>query len=230
MKGGSPSYPDKRFESFKALLPYLEEEMRRKHVTLRLLWEEYKQSHPDGYSLTQFRFHYNQNVIAQKPTTLIRDTYIAGEKLFIDFAGDTMGYVDMVTGSLVKVQMFVACLAVSDYGCAMCVPSQKSVDFLHAIICWLKSLGGVPRIIVPDNLKSAVIKTDRYEPTLNNVLEDMANHYGCSVLPARPYHAKDKSLIEDHVKLVYSRVYAALRDKVFYSLEALNHAVAEKIL
>jgi transposase len=230
LTGGSPAYPDKRFETFKTLLPYLESEMKRKHVTLKLLWEEYKSTHPDGYGLTQFRYHYNQNVKAQKPTTVVRDTYIAGEKLFIDFAGDTMEYFDSSTNMRVKVQMFVACMAVSDYGFAMAVHSQKSEDFIHAIICCLKSFGGVPRIIVPDNLKSAVIKTDRYEPTLNTVLEDMANHYGCAVLPARPYHARDKSPVEGQVRLVYNRVYAQLRNEVFYSLEELNRAVSEKML
>ena len=229
LTGGHPAYPDKRFETFKGLLPYLEEEMKRKHVTLKLLWEEYRLSNPDGYSLTQFRFHFNQNIKAQKPSTVIRDTYNAGEKLFIDFAGDTIGYVDMKSGETVKVQMFVACMAVSDYGFAMGVPSQKSEDFLHAIICCLRTLGGVPHIIVPDNLKSAVTKTDPYEPVLNNILADMANHYGCAVLPARPYHAKDKSPAEGLVKLVYSRVYAELRNDVFYSLEELNCAVSEKI-
>ena len=185
MKGGHPAYPDTRFEEFKVLLPYLEEEMKRKHVTLQLLWEEYRITHPDGYSLTQFRFHFNRNVKARKPTTVVRDTYNPGEKLFIDFAGVPTGYYDSENGCMVTVQMFVACMGVSDYGFAMCVPSQKSEDFIHAIICCLKALGGVPRIIVPDNLKSAVIKTDAYEPTLNSILADMANHYGCSVLPAR---------------------------------------------
>lgn len=230
LTGGNPAYPDKRFEAFKQLLPYLEQEMKRKHVTLKLLWEEYKGGNPDGYSLTQFRFHFNQNVKAQKPLTLVRDTYIAGEKLFIDFTGDTIGYIDMATGNMVKVQMFVACMGVSDYGFSLGVHSQKCEDFIHAIICCLKSLGGVPHIIVPDNLKSAVVKTDPYEPALNSILEDMANHYGCTVLPARPYHARDKSPVEGQVKLVYSRVYAELRNAVFFSLEELNRAVAEKML
>jgi transposase len=230
LTGGHPAYPDKRFEVFKVLLPYLEEEIKRKHVTLKLLWEEYRETNPGGYSLTQFRFHYNQNAKARKPSTVVRDTYIAGEKLFIDFCGDSIGYVDTETGCMVKVQMFVGCMAVSDYGFAMGVLSQKSEDFIHAIICCLKSLGGVPHIIVPDNLKSAVIKTDPYEPALNHVLEEMANHYGCSVLPARPYRAKDKSPVEGQVKLVYSRVYAELRNETFYSLEELNRAVGAKML
>jgi transposase len=226
MKGGNAAYPDSRFEVFKIRLPYLEEEMKRVHVTLQLLWEEYRKEHPDGYSLTQFRYHYNQHIRAQKPSTVLKDTYIAGEKLFIDFAGDTMEYIDLCAGKTVRVQMFVACLPATDYGFALGIPSQKSEDFIYAIISCFRFLGGIPRILVPDNLKSAVIKTDPYEPVINHVLEDMANHYGCVVLPTRPYHAKDKSLVEDHVKLVYRRVYAPLRNERFYSIEELNRAVS----
>jgi transposase len=160
-------------------------------VTLKLLWEEYRKEHPEGYSLTQFRFHYNQHIRIEKPSTVVRDTYVPGQKLFIDFAGDTINYTDIKTGEIIKVQMFVACLAVSDYGFALCVPSQKSEDFIHAIVCCFKALGGVPHIIVPDNLKSAVVKTDPYEPTINQTLSDMANHYGCVILPARPVSPKD---------------------------------------
>jgi transposase len=169
LTGGHPAYPDKRFEAFKALLPYLEAEMKRKHVTLKLLWDEYKLSNSDGYSLTQFRFHYNQNVMAQKPSTVVRDTYIAGEKLFMDFTGDSIGYVNMGTGEIVKVQMFVACMAVSDYGFAMGVPTQKSEDFIHAIICCLRSLGGVPRILVPDNTSTSSVTTSNL-PSLKQIL------------------------------------------------------------
>lgn len=230
MTGGSPAYPDQRFEDFKARLAYLEQEMERPHMTLKLLWEEYKEERPDGYSLTQFRYHYKQHVKAQKPTTVLSGTYVGGEKLFVDFCGDTMQYVDVETGEIIKVQMFVACLPATDYGFALGVPSQKSEDFIYAITSCFKALGGVPRIIVPDNLKAAVIKTDRYEPELNRMLEDMANHYGCAVLPSRPYRPRDKSLVEDHVKLVYRRVYAELRNEMFYSLEELNKAVAEKML
>ena len=225
MNGGNPAYPDSRFEVFKSRLPYLEEEMKRVHVTLQLLWEEYRKEHPDGYSLTQFRYHYNQHIRAQKPSTVLKDTYMAGEKLFIDFAGDTMEYIDISTGATVKVQMFVACLPATDYGFALGVPSQKSEDFIYSIISCFRFLDGVPRILVPDNLKSAVIRTDPYEPALNHILEDMANHYGCVVLPARPGRAKDKCLVEDHVKLVYRRVYAPLRNERFYSIEELNRAV-----
>ena len=196
LKGGSPAYPDRRFGVFKELLPYLEEEMKRKHVTLKLLWEEYVEEHPDDhYSLTQFRFHYNQNAEARKdtPSTVLADMRTGGEKLFLDFAGDTMGYVDTETGETVKCQAFVATLPASDYGYLLFVPSQRTEDFVYAVTQCLRHLGGVPRMLVPDNLKAAVVKTDRYEPSINRVLEDMGNHYGTVVVPARPRHPKDKS-------------------------------------
>mgnify|MGYP002347441073 FL=1 len=176
LKGGNAAYPDRRFEVFKALLPYLQEEMKRKHVTLKLLWEEYIREHPDDhYSLTQFRFHYNQNTEAKKesPSTILADMRSGGEKLFLDFTGDTMGYIDMETGEMVQCQAFVATLPASDYGYLLFVPSQRTEDFVYAITQCLKHLGGVPKMLVPDNLKAAVIKTDRYEPSLNRVLEDM---------------------------------------------------------
>jgi transposase len=229
MTGGNLAYPDERFECFKQLLPYLEKEMCRKHVTLKLLWEEYIRDHTGGYSLTQFRFHYNQNTKAQTSSTVLHDMYVGGEKIFIDFAGDTMEYIDLETGEIIHVQMFVACLPASDYGYAIGVPSQKSEDFVYAIASCFKALGGVPKIIVPDNLKSAVTKTDPYEPGINQILEDMANHYNCVVIPARPARPKDKSLVEDHVKLVYRRVYAELRNEKFYSLEEINKAVSGKM-
>ena len=232
LKGGSPAYPDSRFEVFKALLPHLQEEMGRRHVTLKLLWEEYRDEHPDDhYSLTQFRFHYSQNTVASRdaPTTILADMRTGGEKLFLDFTGDTMGYVDRETGEAVPCQAFVGSLPTSDYGYLLFVPSQRTEDFVYATVQCLRHLGGVPKILVPDNLKAAVVKTDRYEPSLNRVLEDMANHYGCVVLPARPVHPRDKANAEGSVRLVYQRVFAELRNETFFSLEELNAAAQAKM-
>lgn len=190
LKGGNAAYTDERFAKFKELLPYLQEELKRKHVTLKLLWEEYIRENPEGYSLTQFRYHYRQNAVATKqpPSTVLRDTYVGGEKIYFDYEGDTLSYIDLETGEEVRVQTFVASLPASDYGYAICVPSQKTEDFVYAITMCLKSIGGVPKIWVPDNLKAAVVKTDKYEPTLNKVMEDLANHYGAVVIPARLLH------------------------------------------
>lgn len=119
LKGGNPAYSDKRFETFRTLLPHLQEEMKRKHVTLKLLWEEYRDEHPDDhYSMTQSCYHHNQNTETRKesPSTILADMRIGGEKLFFDFAGDTMDYIDMKTGEVVQCQAFVVTLPTSDYG------------------------------------------------------------------------------------------------------------------
>jgi transposase len=225
---GTAAYTDPRFEAFKELLPYFEAELGRKHVTRHLLWKEYLAGHPSGYRYTQFCHHLNRQLVARKPSAIL--THEAGAKLFVDFAGDKMEYVDRETGEIVPVNIFVACLPYSDYAFIMGVPHQTTDDFLHALSCCLKALGGSPKILVPDNLKAAVIKADRYEPELNRVMEDFANHYGFVVLPARARHPKDKALVENQVKIIYSRVYAKLRNHRFFSPGELNRALAEKVM
>ncbi len=223
---GSPAYLEQRFEEFKALLPYFEKELARKHVTRKLLWKEYRASHPDGYGYSQFSYHLSQQGIARHPSAILE--HMAGEKLLVDFAGDTLGYVDRETGEVITVQVFVACLPFSDYCLCMAVPSQRTDDFLYALACCLAHLGGSPKILVPDNLKAAVVKADRYEPELHRIMEDFANHYGFVVLPARVGRPKDKALVENQVKLIYRRVYARIRNQTFFSLEELNRALKEK--
>jgi len=232
LRGGNAAYADERFEVFKELLPYFTEQLSdaKSHATLKSLWEEYIAEHPDGYRLTQFRFHYRQNTVARrKVSTVLADLHVPGEKVYLDFAGDTLSYVDIDTGEVVRVQTFVACFPATDYAYAIAVPSQRQEDFVYAFIQFLRSVGGVPKIIVTDNLKAAVIKPDRYAPSLNQLFEDMANHYGAAVIPARPIHPKDKSNVEGQVKIIYHRVYHALRNRTFYSLSELNAAIAERV-
>ena len=154
----------------------------------------------------------------------------AAEKLFIDFAGKKLSYVDAETGEIVPCQVFVACLPYSDYSFAMAVRSQNISDFLHALGCCLHALGGVPQVLVPDNLKSAIIKASSYEPDVNRALEDFANHYHTTVIPARARKPKDKALVENQVKLIYSRVFARLRNQQFFDLASLNKAIKGKIM
>lgn len=227
LSAGNPAYLEERFEEFKELLPYFESELRRKHVNKKVLWDEYKIVHPSGYAYTQFCHHLKQQLIAGKPTAILK--HHPGEKLFIDFAGDKLSYVDPQTGELIPVNVFVASLPYSDYGFAMAVPTQSTDDFLYALSCCLKALGGVPRIVVPDNLKAAVVKADRHEPSLNQAMDDLANHYGFVVIPARVRKPKDKALVENQVKLIYSRVYAKIRNQTFFSIEDLNAAIREKV-
>ncbi len=230
---GSPAYSDERMEEFLRLLPTYKEQLTnpKNHVTRQLLYEEYRASHPDGYSKSQFYFHLKQNLVAQKDTiAVLANTYKPGEKLMVDYTGDTLSYMDPDTGEIVKAEVFVGCMPYSDYTYVICVPSQKTEDFLYAIRMCLEHLGGVPPILTPDNLKSAVIKNDKnvaHEPTLNKALEDMGNYYHFVVLPCDPGEPTQKALAEGGVKGTYNRIYAKLRDRTFYSLIELNKAVWE---
>ncbi len=224
---GNPAYKDERYEQLKPRLTYYSKELNKVGVTRMVLWEEYTEGNLHPYSYAQFCYHIQQYQRSGKPSMVL--DHKAGDKLYIDYAGKLLSYTDKNTGETIKVQVFVACLPYSDYCFAMAVPSQKLDDFIYALGCCLKKLGGVPQTLVPDNLKSAVIKADAYEPTINKALEDFANHYGTSVTPARPRKPQDKSLVENQVKLLYSRVYAKLRNCTFFDLPSLNQAIAEKV-
>lgn len=135
----------------------------------------------------------------------------------------------MDTGEVIKVQTFVGYLPYTDYAFAIYVPSQKSEDFIYAITHMFAFFVGVTKIVVPDNLKSAVIKSDRYKPEINRLMEHLGNHYGFVTLPARTGRPKDKCLVENQVKLVYQRVYTPLRKRIFFSFEELNKAVLKQV-
>lgn len=224
---GNPSYKDERYEHFLSKLDYFTRELQRKGVTRMLLWEEYRQSYPQGYGHSQFFFHLAQQLIARKPSMVLQ--HKAGEKLFVDFAGDKLSYIDAKTGEIIYCQVFVACLPYSDYSFAMAVRSQCVEDFIFALGCCLRELGGAPQVIVPDNLKSAIIKANIYEPDINQALEDFANHHKTTVIPARVRKPKDKALVENQVKIIYTRVYAKLRNQQFFDLQSLNKCIREKI-
>ena len=225
---GNPAYTDERMDVFLSELPLYREELTHRHVTRQLVWEEYKRRHPDGYGRSQFFFHLKQNLIAEKSqTAVLTGSYRPAEKLYVDFCGDRMYYVDEDTGEIHHVETFVASMPYSDYGYAVCVESQSTENFLQALKMCLEHLGGVPKILVTDNLKASVVKADRYEPEINRVLEDMGNHYHFVSIPCQPRKPTQKSLVENHVRLVYRRVYARLRHRTFFSLQELNGAVRE---
>ncbi len=225
---GNPAYKDARYEPIKEKLVYYNKELTRVGVTRITLWEEYKSDFPLAhYSYSQFCALLRQYQFSSKPSLVLE--HFVGDKLYIDFAGKKLSYIDRDTGEEIYVQVFVACLPYSDYSFAMAVPSQKISDFIWALQSCLQHIGGVPQTLVPDNLKSAVIKANRYEPTINQVLEDFANHYGTTVTPARVRKPKDKALVENQVKLIYSRVYAKLRNQQFFDLSSLNKAIGEKM-
>jgi transposase len=222
---GNPAYTDKRMDTFLSELPYYRKELANRHVTRQLLWEEYRKRYPDGYGKSQFFYHLKQNLVAERSqTAVLTETYVPGEKLYVDFSGDKLYYVDEYTGEIHKVETFVATMPYSDYGFAVCVENQSTENFLHALRMCLEHLGGVPKIVVTDNLKASVVKADRYEPEISRAMEDFGNHYHFVSIPCQPRRPTEKALVENHVKMVYRRVYAKLRHNTFFSLHELNAA------
>ena len=221
-----PSNPTQdRYEHFQSLLPYLEKELQKIGVTRQLLWQEYKQQHPDGYNHTQF-CHYLRLRKQSRQVSMVQNQK-AGDKLYVDFAGKKLEVIDPSSGEVASVEVFIAVLGASQYTYVEAIRSQTKADFLRATENALHFLEGVPQAIVPDNLKAAVTKASKYEPLLNQTYEEFAHHYGTVILPARSRKPQDKALVERTVTLVYQRIYARLRNEVFLSLRSLNDAIKE---
>jgi len=155
--------------------------------------------------------------------------HLSGDKMFIDFAGEKLDIVDKETGEITEAEVFISVLGASQLTYVEAVLSQRKEDFITCCEHALEYYGGVPRAIVPDNLKSAVIKSSPYEPTLNQAFENFALHYSTTILPTRSYRPKDKSLVEGAVRIAYRRIYAHLDGRVFHSLEELNRAIWEAL-
>lgn len=203
--------------------PYMMKELRRKGVTRQLMWEEYHRRYPEGYRSTQFNEYYNRWQHRVEPGMHI--THKAGDKMYVDYAGEKMQIIDKESGEIKDVEVFVSVLGASQLFYVEAMMSQCKEDFIMGCEHALQYYGGSPRAIVSDNLKSAVIKSDKYEPTLNESFQDFATHYDMVILPAGPYKPKHKALVEGGVKIIYTRIYAPNRDKEFYSLEELNKAI-----
>jgi transposase len=201
------------------------QELARKNVTLMLLWHEYKENHPDGYQYSQFCERYR--VYAKKLDLSMRQVHRAGEKLFVDYCGHTIPFIDISTGEVRQCQIFVAVLGASNYTYAEATLSQSLPDWIGSHVRTLEFIGGVPELIVPDNLKSGVAKSCRYEPELNPTYQDMAVHYGTAVIPARVRKPKDKAKVEVGVQIVERWILAALRNRTFFSLTEINNAIRE---
>jgi len=200
-------------------------EMRRKSVTLDLLWQEYKADHPDGYRYSWFCEHYRQ--WTGRLSVSMRQTHTPGEKLFVDYAGQTLPIIDGTTGEIRQAQLFVAVLGASNYTYAEVTWTQKMPDWTGSHVRTFEFIGGVPEILVPDNLKSGVKHASYYDPVLNPTYQDLARHYGVAVLPARPHKPKDKAKVEGGVLIVERWILARLRNQRFFSLAEANRAIAE---
>lgn len=212
-----------KYEDISKLFPYFVMELKKTGVTLMILWNEYQKEHPDGYSYSQFCYHFQVWRNASKVTMHIE--HKVGDKMFVDYAGDKLAIVDRKTGKEQPVEVFVAILGASQLTYAEASFSQKSEDWIRSNERAFIYCGGVTQAIVPDNLKSGVTQSNRYEPGINIMFDDFAGHYQTVILPARVRRPQDKALVENAVNLVYQRIYAPLRNRIFYSLEELNEAI-----
>ncbi|WP_347159846.1 IS21 family transposase [Pontibacter chitinilyticus] len=219
--------PDSRLLALQRCFPHVDKELKRTGVTRRTLWEAYREEFPEGFRYSQFCFHYSQWKARVNPVMHL--DHKAGDKLYVDFAGERLWLTDRESGEQTQVEVFVAILGASQLTYVEAVMSQQKEDFIAACENTLHYIGGVPAAIVPDNLKAAVTKSNRYEPTLNEAFADFADHYGTAVLPARAYRPRDKALVEGAVKIVYSRIYAPLRKQVHSSLPELNAAILQAL-
>jgi transposase len=205
----------------------LHQQLRRKGVTLQLLWEEYRREHPDGYAYTQFCEHYNRFRSQLEPA--LRQEYKAGERLFVDWAGLTIALVDPQTGATRPAHLFVAVLGASNYTFAAAFENTQLPAWIEGHIQAWEFFGGVARLTVPDNTRTAVSQACRYEPELNATYQDLAAHYGTVILPARAGKPQDKAKVEAGVQNAERRIIAALRDRRFFSLGELQPAVRAEL-
>ena len=196
-------------------------------MTLLLLWEEYRAEHPDGYGYSRFCDLY----IAWRRgvSATMRQTHVAGEKLFVDYAGDTVPVFDGATGEERRAQIFVAVLGASNYTYAEARWSEGLADWIGAHVNALAFLGGVPKLLVCDNLQAGVTAACRYEPGINRTYQELAAHYGTAVLPTRVREPRDKAKVEVAVLIVERFILARLRNRRFFSLGELNEAIRETV-
>jgi transposase len=203
---------------------HVHRELRRKGVTLTLLWHEYKAAHPEGYQYSWFCDQYR--AWTGKLDGVMRQEHRGGEKLFVDYAGRTVEVVDRRTGEIRLAQIFVAVLGASNYTYAEATWRQQLPDWIGSHVRAFELLGGVSELLVPDNLRSGVSKAHRYEPDLNPTYADLASHYGVAVLPARVRKPRDKAKAEAGVLLVERWILAVLRNRTCFSWAELNREIA----
>lgn len=207
---------------------WIHQQLKMPGVTLQLLWEEYQRGCEQAYKYTSFCVKYRAWALTLKRS--MRQTHIAGERLFVDYAGQTMPVIDAGTGEIRRAQIFVAVMGASNLTYACATPTQTTADWVGAIMNALEFIGGVPRLIVPDQARALIARPDRYEPEANRVVEELSDHYEVTVLPARPAHPRDKPKVEVGVQVVERWILARLRHRQFFSLADLNIAISELLV
>ena len=218
---------DPRFKVLLEFFPQMEKALKHRENTKEKLWMQYFIDHPDGYRLSQFKRYYLEWQKIRNPVFHVE--HKVGEKMYVDYAGETLEVINAETGEVEKVQVFLAILGASQLTYVEASYSQQKEDFINSCENALLYFGGAPNAIVTDNLKSAVIKSSRYEPTLNESFRDFTGYYMMAALPAAPYKPKYKALVEGAVKIIYRRIYGVLKERVFTSLDQLNQAIWEAL-
>lgn len=205
---------------------YIHHELSKPHVRLYLLWQEYRETYPDGIGISQFYEHYRSYKKSHLDPSL-HMVHKGGDKLFIDYSGKKLSYIDRDTGEIVPVEVFVCGWGASSYSYAEGTHTQQKEDWIGSHVRAFRYFGCVPNLLVPDNLKSGVTKADWYDPDLNPLYTKLAEHYGTAILPARPGRSKDKAIVECGVRRVQEYILARLRNRVFFSLAEVNEAIRE---
>jgi transposase len=204
---------------------YVHRELKRKGVTLALLWEEYRSVHPDGYGYSRYCELYRRWEGRLSP--VMRQHHVAGERLFVDYSGSTLDVICAKTGEIRTAQLFVATLGASNYTYVEATWTQSLPDWIASHVRAFVFFGGAPALVVSDNLKSGVTKACFYEPTVNRTYGDMAAHYDTAIVPARPYKPKDKAKVEGAVLIAQRWIIARLRNQRFFTLDDLNAAIRD---
>jgi len=219
--------PEGRKQTLSASIEGFNKELTRPGVTRLLLWQEYILQHPEGYGYTQFCYHLSQFKTFQQAS--MHFTHRPGDCMMVDFAGDLLHYIDIKTGELIKCQVLVCVLPYSGYTYVEALRSQKQEDFVKGLSNALYYFGGVARNIKMDNLKSGVLKANRYDPDFTDLINTFSSHFGTNCTTSRVAKPKDKASVENAVITAYRRIYAPLRDREFFSLSQLNQSINEQL-
>ena len=226
-KNRSGRTTDERYISFEQQAEYFTSELRKRGVTRHLLWEEYRRAFPEGYAYSQFCEHLSRYM--KRENAVMHFNHQPGEQLQVDFAGDKLGYVEPSTGEWILCDVLVCALPYSHYVYVESLRSQKQEDFISGLGHALEYIGGVPLSIKCDNMRTAVVRANRYEPQFTEAMEYMAAHYGTTILAARVRKPRDKASVEKAVDLTYKHIYAPLRHQTYHSLEDLNAAIRRQV-
>ncbi len=206
---------------------YIYKELRKKGVTLQLLWREYREQHPEGFGYSQFCNYYGRHKKTLNP--VMRQRHKAGEKAFVDYAGMTVDWIDVASGEIFTAQIFVGCLGASQYIYAEATASQQLPDWINSHIHMFEYFGGTPEIVVPDNLKSGVTKAHRYDPDINANYQHFSEHYGVAIVPARAASPRDKAKAESGVYIIERQILAPLRNMTFTGLGEINNEIKKRL-